>query len=235
MTDTLVAPQTEAPAAAVQATAGEGYSLSPKLVTLSAPLEGPAEAIRAMRTHIMARHVSQGRRALAVCAASRSVGCSFIAANLAISMSQIGVKTLLIDGNLRRPSIEYLIRPPAHRQGLVQCLANPEANFLEHIDADILPDFSVMYAGGAETNAQELLAGDRFRALIAYCLREYDITIIDTPSANSCSDARRISTVVGYSLIVAGRDNTLVEDVKTLSRELEADHSRVVGSVLNQA
>ena len=239
MTDTLTASPTapeaeESPVPAVVAPRAH-YSLSRSLVTVSAPLEAPAEAIRAMRTHIMARHASQGRRALAICAPSSGVGCTFVATNLAVALAQIGVKTLLIDANLRRPAVEGLIRPPTKRPGLAQCLADPDSNFLEHIDADVMPDLSVMFAGGAEANAQELLASDRFRALIGYCLREYDATIVDTPAANMCSDARRISTVVGYSLIVAGRNSTLVGDVKILSRELEADHARVVGTVLNQA
>ncbi len=75
------------------------------LVTLSSQASETAEAIRGLRTHIMARHVREGHRALAICAASEGVGCSFVAANLAVSLSQIGVNTLLIDANMRKPSI----------------------------------------------------------------------------------------------------------------------------------
>ena len=68
-----------------------------------------------------------------------------------------------------------------------------------------------------------------------YCLREYDVTIVDTAPANTFSDARRISTVVGYSLIVAGKNSTYVADIKTLAGQIQADHAQVVGTVLNQA
>ena len=47
-----------------------------------------------------------------------------------------------------------------------------------------------------------------------FCLRDFDVTIVDTPAANISSDVRRISTVVGYSLIVAGAGKTYVNDVK---------------------
>src|SRR5277367_4587965 len=84
------------------------FMLSPSLVVVENPSDGPAEAIRALRTHLMAQHFQEGRRALAVCAASRGVGCSFIAANLALALSQIGVKSLLIDADLRAPSLDGL-------------------------------------------------------------------------------------------------------------------------------
>jgi Mrp family chromosome partitioning ATPase len=60
------------------------------------------------------------------------------------------------------------------------------------------------------------------------------MTIIDTPPANTCADARRISTVVGYSLIVTRRHHTFVDDVRTLASQLEADRAKVVGTVLNE-
>jgi Mrp family chromosome partitioning ATPase len=92
-----------------------------------------------------------------------------------------------------------------------------------------------MYAGGEAPNPQELLAGHRFKDLMEFCLRDYEATIVDTPAANICSDARRISTVVGYSLLVARVNKSYVADLKTLSSQLQGDHARVVGTVLNEA
>jgi protein-tyrosine kinase len=214
---------------------GDGYAFSESLVTLSQPFQAPAESIRALRTHVMAQHVNEGRRALAMCAASRGVGCTFMAANLAVALSQIGVKTLLLDADLRSPSLEYLIRPPAPVEGLRQALAAPEHNFGDYVQIDVLPSLSVMFSGGPAAQPQELLASEHFTALMDFCLREFDATIVDTPPANSCSDARRVSTVVGYSLIVARRHRSLVEDVKTLASQLQGDHARIVGTVLNEA
>jgi protein-tyrosine kinase len=61
------------------------------------------------------------------------------------------------------------------------------------------------------------------------------VTIVDTPPANSSSDVRRISTVLGYSLIVAGSNRSYVNDVKTLAAQLRSDHAKVIGTVLNWA
>lgn len=209
------------------------YVLSRSLVTVSDPRGGSAEAIRALRTHVMAQHIEAGRRALAVCATSAETGSTYICANLAVAMSQIGLKTLLIDGNLREPGMDSLIRPPGVVQGLANCLAEDEEDYTGYIETDILPNLSVMYAGGAPANPQELLARDRFGTLMNVCLRDFDLTIMDTPPANNCSDGRRIASVLGYGMIVTRRDWTRVDDVKTLIGQLKSDGASVIGTVLN--
>lgn len=213
----------------------DGYSYSPSLVMISDPYGERAEAIRAVRTHIMAQHVNEGRRALAICGPSEGVGCTFVAANLAVAFSQIGIKTLLIDGNLRVPSVHQIIRPPKLVNGLRHCLGAPGAAFADSIEAAVQPNLGVMYSGGASPNPQELLASGAFQSLMDYCMREYDLTIVDTPPANISSDARRISTVCGYSLLVTRRNVSLVDDVQTLIAQIRSDHGRVIGTVLNEA
>jgi len=212
----------------------EGHEFSSSLLTLNAPNDAAAEAIRALRTHIMAQHIHEGRRALAICGPSAGVGCTFVAANLAVSLSQIGVKTLLIEGDLRRPNLQQYIRAAKPGPGLAQCLGSDDVGFGEVIDADVLPNLSLIYSGGPSPAPQELLGGERFRSLMEFCLREFDVTLVDTPPANTCADARRVSTVVGYSLIVTRRNKSFVEDLKTLASQLEADRAKVVGTVLNE-
>jgi capsular exopolysaccharide synthesis family protein len=210
------------------------YAFARSLATIAQPNDGPAEAIRALRTHIMAQHVQGGRRALAVCAASLGVGCTYIASNLAVALAQIGVKVLLIDGNLRQPGVDAVIRPERATHGLQQCLASDDDNFSAFIEPDVLPNLSIMYAGGVPSNPQELLARDRFDALMNACLRDFELTIVDTPPANTCSDARRIATVLGYAMVIARRDESRIDDLKTLVGQLQSDHAKVVGTVLNE-
>jgi capsular exopolysaccharide synthesis family protein len=205
------------------------------IVMLSDPAGARAEAIRALRTHIVAQHLWKGRRALAVCGASEGVGCTFTAANLAVALSQVGVSTLLIDANLRRPSIERLFSTPRPSAGgLSQCLARDALGFSQYVVPGVLDQLTVMFAGDPASNAHELLGSSPFELLMQSCMRDFEVTIVDTPPANAYSDARRISSVVGYGLIVARKDVSLVEDIKMLVRELTVDHAQVVGTVLNE-
>ena len=75
--------------------------------------------------------------------------------------------------------------------------------------------------------------GNNSRSLVDHCLREFDATIIDTPPANDYSDARRVSQVVGYSLLVARQNKSLIDDLKSLKEQLQGDKAKVIGCVLN--
>lgn len=191
-----------------------------------------SESIRALRTHIMARHVSAGHRALAICSTMRRTGCTFVATNLAVALSQIGVNTLLIDADLRKPSVARTFGRQPVKADLQAALSTP-INFTDCVERNIMPNLSVIFSAGPARNAQELLASLRFEHLMDFCLREFDATIVDTPPANIYSDARRISTVVGYSLIVARRNQSHIDDIKALVAHLNGDHATVIGSVLN--
>ncbi len=209
------------------------FSFSDEMIMLSDPHGQSAEYIRALRTQVMAQHVEAGRRALVICEAAPRLGATFVAANLALSLAQAGISTVLIDGNLRAPSVQHLIRPSRELPGLRNCLASPDAAVGDYVQENIQPNFSVMFAGGAALNAQELLARTSFEQVVNTCMRDFTMTIIDTPPANSCADCRRIASVGGYSLIVTRRHKGLVEDVKTLASQLRATHSTVIGAVMN--
>ncbi|MBM6575458.1 CpsD/CapB family tyrosine-protein kinase [Microvirga sp. SRT01] len=205
------------------------------LVVLNDPGSERAESIGALRTHVMAQHLAVGRRSLALCSPTPDVGCTSLAANLAVALAEGGLKTLLIDADLRRPAVHTLIRPSREVPGLAQCLASETVKFGDAIQFDAMPNLSVMYAGGRSDRPQDLLSSPRFNELIDTCLREFDVTIVDTPPSNASADSRRIATVVGYSLLVVGRNKSFVSDVKVLSEELAADGSIIIGSVLTMA
>lgn len=228
-------PSNEAAFASIRAAANSPGRVPEELVIVTEP-DGPrAEAIRALRTHIVAHHLHRGRRALAVCAPSSGVGCSFVAANLAVALSQVSINTLLIDADLRAPAIERFIPPLQSAEGLKQQLAGASDTVGDYIQMGVAESLSIIYAGGAAPDAQELIGGDRFEALMQSCLRDFDITIVDTPPANMYADARRIASVVGYGVVVARRNVSLLEDVRTLVGELTVDQVEVVGTVLNEA
>ena len=203
------------------------------LVILESPDSIEAEAIRGLRTRIMAQHVREGRRALAICTPTEDTGSSFVAANLATAMAQIGVKTLIVDANLRSPRIANLFRLDAAGPGLADFLGDPDIELAAVLQKTALPDLSVVTAGRLAPNPQELLATTRFKHFMDQILREFDLTIIDTTATSRCTDAQRVATVAGYSLIVARKHKSHVKDIATLVRLLRADRSNVVGTVLN--
>jgi protein-tyrosine kinase len=203
-------------------------------LVLREPQNAKSEAIRSLRTRIVAQHVREGRRALAMCTPNKGSGCSFVAANLAAAMAAIGQKTVLIDTDLRDPSIAAAFGLAEDHTGLADYLADPAVAMDAIIASEVMPRLSIIPAGAVPHNPQELLSSHRFRDLVNQLLREFDLTIFDTTPTNGCTDAQRVATVAGYSLIVARRDKSFVSDVRLLARMLRADKSTVVGTVLNE-
>ena len=202
-------------------------------VVLSDPHGEVAESIHALRARIQSQHLQSGRRALAVCGPAPEVGCTFVAVNLAVALAQIGVKTLLLDGDMRNPSVQGYFEPELSGPGLYGCLTSPAEPMTDFIHEAVVPNLDVMVAGNPSLTAHELLAGDGFETLMNACLRDYDMTIVDTPPANSCADGLRISTVVGFSLVVARKQMTLVSDVRLLTDMMDKERVHIVGTVLN--
>lgn len=211
----------------------EPVSQVERRVLLTDPDGAAAESIRVLRTRVQSQHLQVGRRALAVCGPTPEVGATFVAVNLAIALSQIGVKTLLVDANLRDPSVHTYFEPKLEGGGLFACLLSFADSISEYADENVLPNLDVLSAGQPDSSAHELLAGENFAEIINSCVRDYDITIIDTPPANSCADGLRISTIAGFALIIARKNHTLVSDVKVLAEQLRNERARAIGTVLN--
>jgi protein-tyrosine kinase len=204
-----------------------------QIVMLTHPEGTEAEAIRGLRTRVMAQHVREGRRALAICTPTEGTGASFVAANLAASLAQIGVKTVVVDTNLRTPRLTALFGQSNADVGLGNYLADPSITIDAVVNETTLSGLSIITAGSQQPNPQELLSGARFKGLVDVLLREFDFTIFATSPTSNCTDAQRVATVAGYTLIVARKHDTHMKDITTLANMLRADRAIIVGTVLN--
>jgi protein-tyrosine kinase len=193
-----------------------------------------SESIRLLRTQIIAQHIRSGRRGLAVVSPVDGAGCSYLVANLAASLSQVGIKTLLIDANMRNPRLDQFFGLDSMAPGLSSFLSLQVARPERVVHANVLPSLSVMTAGPPVARPQELLSGSRFRDGTNTLLREYDLVLFDTPAANANADALTIGAAAGYALIVARRNHSYFNDVTTLIDQLAAARCPVIGSVLNE-
>jgi protein-tyrosine kinase len=210
------------------------HEVSDEIIVIHEPTSMRSESIRLLRTQIIAQHIRSGRRGLAFVSAVDGVGCSYVAANVAAALSQVGIKTLLIDANMRNPRIGQLFGLDAAAPGLSSFLSLQVARPERVVHANVLPSLSVMTAGPAVSRPQELLSGARFRDGTNTLLREYDLVIFDTPAANTNADALTVGAAAGYALVVARRDHSYFNDVGTLIDQLAAARCPVIGSVLNE-
>lgn len=217
---------------AASAPEAPSFIFSEKLMIATEPDSLVAESLRSLRAILLAQHIQDGKRALVVCSPASGTGCSFLAANMAVAMAQVGVNTLLIDGNLRNPGIPEYITPSEPVIGLSECLRDDTLPLSSAIHP-VQPSLSVLYAGNPEAEAVDQVGGSVFKSILGSCIRDYDFTIVDAPAANRFADARRIASVTRYALVVARRGQTYLKDVRTLLDELETARSTVIGTYLN--
>lgn len=207
--------------------------VSDEIVVLSDPTSPLAEAIRLLRTQIISQHIETGRRGFAVTGATEGAGATYIAANLAVALAQVGIKTLIVDANLRTPRIDSIFGIDPSGPGLSTFLGLQASRPERIIYPDVLPNLSIIPAGPPVARPQELLSGARFRAGVDILLREFDVAIFDTAPANESADALTVAGVLGYALLVARRNVSFVRDMQVLTEQLQATRANVIGSVLN--
>lgn len=230
--ETTIAPGTSPKRAAAAPAAPAGLDVDAHLSLLTEPQSLSAEAVRSLRTQIVARHVDTGRRALAMVAPTAECGLTTLSINLAIALAQTGIRTLLVDADLRRPSVAGALGIPGNA-GLTGVLSGSVPDIDDIIIRDVVANLSILPAGGPADKPHELLAGARFRQVVRETMREYDITLYDTSPANQSPDAIAVANAAGYTVIASRRDHSYSSDVRTLANQLTDAGSVVIGSVLN--
>ena len=205
------------------------------ILLLTEPQGMTAEAIRAIRTRLIAQHVRMGRRALAICSVAPSAQASFVAANLAVALAQVDIRTLLVETDLRHPRLAGMFGLPENDPGLSDALIDEDVDASDIVRQMPLPTLSIVTAGRDPAAGVEAMGSARFAAVANRFLREHDLTIFTTTPSNRSADAQRVASVAGYALIVARKDRSYIRDIEVLSNALKADGATIAGSVLISA
>ncbi|MBI1890600.1 MAG: chain length determinant protein tyrosine kinase EpsG [Burkholderiales bacterium] len=202
----------------------------PELVAAYEPFGEEAEMLRGVRSQLLQRWFSAGRRSLAVASMNPGEGTSFLIANLAVVFAQLGEQTLLVDANMRRPRQQDIFRIRS-RQGLSEMLAGRAGmNAIARIE--YFDDLSVLPAGTIPPNPQELLFRPTFRELYQNLCRHFSVILFDLPPFSAGADALAITAHVGGVLLVAHRNATHIADVNVVRERIKRTGAEVVGSVL---
>ncbi len=209
-------------------------TLSSRVVVAYQPTAPFAESMRALRTQLRQRWLDgrPGRRALTIAGVASSEGRSFIAANLAVSFAHAGLRTLLIDADMRRPMQHRLFRVH-NKRGLSGILAGRGGS--EQITRlPFLPELAILPAGPTPPNPQELLVGVRFSRMLARVAASFDVVLIDTPAASDSADALVTAQATRSALLVARRDLTPLAQLRDLEAGLRQTGVSVVGLMYNE-
>ena len=192
-----------------------------------------SEAFKLLRTNIsFSLPDDEECRVIGIVGAVRGVGKSFVAANLAYSFANANKKVLLIDADLRMPTVA-LKTGLAPTPGLSNYLAGVGADSVESIVQNFAPSLDVITAGNIPPNPSELLGSEKMRGLLRELKERYDYIIFDLPPAVVVSDALVVSKLVHGFLLVVRQKIDEKKSVHEMMRQFELVDAKVLGFVFN--
>lgn len=188
------------------------------------------EAYKTLRTNI--RFSSPGRK-FCITSGLSGEGKSITALNVAISFAEAGQKVLLIDGDLRRPSMARLLVENG-APGLSNVLAGLCTED-EVIHKDQMPNLDVIFSGEIPPNPSELLSNENMLSLLERLEKRYDYIFIDTPPVNIVTDACIVGRLMDGVLFVVRQNRSDRESVKYGVAQLELAGVKLLGFIFNGA
>jgi protein-tyrosine kinase len=208
-------------------------SLEPRLVTLTHPSSPAVEQYRTVRTALEFLAVSAPIHLLLVTSAVPGSGKSLTAANLAVSLAQNGQRTILVDADLRHPSVHKIFGLP-NLNGLTTALARGGER-TDHLQPAPLKELGILTSGPLPPNPAELLASQAMRDLLADLTEGTDVVVIDSPPVVGLADSVILANRVDGVLYVARVGfNSRKVDQKAIEL-LRSANARMLGVVLNAA
>jgi succinoglycan biosynthesis transport protein ExoP len=190
-----------------------------------------AEAYRVLRTSVLLSSTEKPPKTILITSGQPGEGKTTTAVNTAISLAQLGASVLIIDCDLRKPSVHTVLGVD-HVVGLSTYLSR-RGELDEVIQSVPIPNLSVMTAGRIPPNPAEMISSARMKEMLQILGERYDHIIIDSPPLLKVTDPVILSTMVdGVILVVHGGRSTR-EVVRRTRQELAVAGARIFGVVLN--
>jgi polysaccharide biosynthesis transport protein len=195
-------------------------------------LSGFGESIRTLRNSILLGSFDQRYRSLLVTSAAPGEGKTTTAANLAAAHAEQGKRTLLIDGDLRRPSVHRNFNVPSVI-GLSSVLLGEIPWRDAVIEAEGIPGLHILPAGPPSRRASDLI-GRGLVELLEEASTEFDLVMLDAPPLLGFAEPLQMATAVDGVIVVAKAGQTSRKAVATVLATLNRLRAKVVGVVLNE-
>jgi capsular exopolysaccharide synthesis family protein len=206
----------------------------PNLITLTDPRAPAAEAYRTLRTNLYFSSLDRALETLVVTSAAPGDGKSTTLANLAVIMSRGEKRTILVDADLRKPSLHKLFGV-SNNQGLTTMAVEDSALAEPPLVETGLDNLWLLPSGPLPPNPAEILGSRRMEEIIAALKARADVVLFDAPPAIAVTDAAVLGTKVDGVLLVIRAGKTRREHAQRAKELLERVKVRVVGAVLNNA
>ena len=213
------------------------------LINGISPYEPRNEAYRSLRSNILNQTNGNWPYIVAVTSGLPEEGKSSLSINVAIAFSNQGIKTLVLEGDLRRPKVlQYLAQVSGNGRtkklglsNLLQLQSHSELRkSLPNVILEAFERVDFIHSGDLAQNPTELLANDRFSELLSLLKNKYQLIIVDCPPTLPIADSAVICRKVDSALLVVHAGRTRTKAFLSTKQIIEETGTKVIGVVLNK-
>ena len=202
------------------------------LVTQNDPKNPAAEAYRVIRTSVQFAQAGKELQTIALTSCTPNEGKSTTIANLAVVLTQAGKSVLLIDCDMRNPTVHKNFNL-SNKIGLSSCISMGTA-VADAVQATGIEGLDALTAGVIPPNPSELLGSEQMKNLLQRAKEQYDYVLIDTPPVMPVTDALIVSRFVDGMILVIASAEVKVEMAREVKNQLVNAGANIIGVVLNK-
>ncbi len=203
-----------------------------KVITVANPSSVISEQFKTIRTNIQFSNADYKYKKLMITSSTVSEGKSTVSANIAVTFANQGLRTILVDADLRRPTISATFGIVSS-EGVTNFLTNHEFSPKKITYKTSVNNLFVMPSGPVPPNPAELINSNRMDELISYLSENFDLVIYDAPPVLSVTDAQILSTKVEGTILVVRENHVEKGAVRQALSLLSNVNAKVIGTIIN--
>lgn len=209
------------------------FKVSKNLITYLDQASGTSEAYRILRTNINYALRNSKTKSIIITSPGISDGKTVTACNLAICMANEENRVLLIDADLRKPTVHKQFKIPNYTGLSNILLEDVDINEALH-NISYVSNLTILTSGLIPKNPSELVSSSRMKELLNILINKFDIIIIDTPPAGYVSDAAILSSLVGGVILAIAEGKTKIGVAKHAVKTLQNVNTNLLGVVMTK-
>ncbi len=186
------------------------------------------EGFKAARTNLIFSLAPYDKKIVVVTSAMPSEGKSTACTNLAITMAENNYHVLLIDADMRKPTIHTMFRLK-NKSGLSSVLAGMNKDLNNVVHAEVKPKLDVITSGPIPPNPAELLSSKTMKHLLEICSQQYDYIFIDTPPINVVTDSQLMNNIVSGIIFIVKEGSTTHPAIADALQSIKLANGKVLG------
>lgn len=203
-----------------------------KIISINSPKSPISEAYRGIRTNIEFSNLDKEIKIIGVTSSKQNEGKSTVLANLAVSFAALEKKVLILDGDLRNPSVHRMFGL-SNIHGVTDILLEKH-NFVDCVHSTDINKLNVLTCGQIPPNPSEMLSSNRMRNFVDSLRDYYDYIFIDAPPIGIITDAGIISTYTDGMVFVISSNEVDINQAKISKERLDSVGANILGTVLNK-